>query len=117
VHWELTESDQQLSEEAGSNGHKPHYRGSREREAAVEQLLENLHLNRILDIYGEQSSAYPDAHGSGERGIARVAGSASSVESLWVWFIQDGSELQPPWEIRVGQKRSAICNSVGMPGP
>jgi hypothetical protein len=34
---------------------------------------------------------------SGERGIARVAGSVSSVESRWVWFIQSGSELQPPW--------------------
>ena len=36
-------------------------------------------------------------HGSGERGIARVAGSVSSVESRWVRFIQSGSELQPPW--------------------
>ncbi len=36
-------------------------------------------------------------HGSGERGIARVAGSISSVESRWVRFIQSGSELQPPW--------------------
>jgi hypothetical protein len=36
-------------------------------------------------------------HGSGERGIARVAGSASSVESHWVGFIQSGSELQPRW--------------------
>jgi hypothetical protein len=27
VHWELTESDQQLSEKEGNNGHKPHYAG------------------------------------------------------------------------------------------
>ena len=39
----------------------------------------------------------PMPHGSGERGIARVAGSVSSVESRWVRFIQSGSELQPPW--------------------
>jgi len=39
---------------------------------------------------------------SGKRRIARVAGSASSVESRRVRFIQGGSELQPPWQIRVG---------------
>jgi hypothetical protein len=32
-----------------------------------------------------------------ERGIARVTRSVSSVESLWVRFIQSGFELQPPW--------------------
>ena len=55
-------------------------------------------------------------HSLGERGIARVAGSVSSVESRWVGFIQSGSELQPPWQIWVGQKGSAVCDSVGMPG-
>ena len=39
----------------------------------------------------------PMPHGSGERGIARVANSASSVKGRWVGFIQRGSELQSPW--------------------
>jgi hypothetical protein len=55
--------------------------------------------------------------GSGERGIIRVADGASSVESLWVWFIQTGSELESSWEIRIRQEGSAVCNSVGVPGP
>jgi hypothetical protein len=41
-------------------------------------------------------------NGSRERGIARVAGSASAVESRWVGFIQSGSELQSSWQIGVG---------------
>ena len=62
------------------------------------EALPRLHENsaaayhRVLEIIAGGTSIL---RSSGERGIAGVARSISSVERRWVRFIQSGSELQP----------------------
>jgi hypothetical protein len=51
-----------------------------------------------------------------ECGVACVAGSISPVESRVVRFVQIGSKSQPPWQVWVGQKGSAVCDRIGAPG-
>ena len=66
---------------------------------------------------GRFALAYRALNHSGERGIGGIAVGSSTVESLWIGRVQSGSELQAPRQIRVGQKRSAVGDSVGMSGP
>ena len=67
------------------------------RELVDQEVSQKGYQNAILGADSNIAPAYLDGARFRRAGIARVTGSASSVESRWVRFIQGGSELQPPW--------------------